>query len=220
MKDCFFILFLLLFYCTSLQSNTQKKKNNRFILADHLAAQAKTGTELNSNRHFPVWPIPLRGGGRRTPLTTGSGRPRWPDYDPSCNPRLRRPNKRRQPAGRWLEPVSRRGCPPASAAPAAAGPWSGWAACPRCPCHKRTTTKSLGQGFPWKEKRPLEVFERLIRKENRGIGQGRCASQTRSVSAESRGANFGSASFLLPFATARQVYRFSLKWVHTYYLPS
>lgn len=66
----FSFFFFFLFYYTSLQSNTQKKKkNDRSILAGHVAAQAKTGTELNSNRHFPVWPIPLRGeaGGRPLP---------------------------------------------------------------------------------------------------------------------------------------------------------
>lgn len=81
-------------------------------------------------------------------------------------------------------------------------------------------TKSLGLGFPQKERQHLEVFEMLIRKENRGIAQRRCASQTCSGSAESRNANFGSASFLLPFAADGQAERLSSKWVHTYYLLS
>ena len=85
-------------------------------------------------------------GGQRTPLTTGSGHPRWPDYGPSCSPRLRRPGRRRQPAGRSPEPACQRGCRPASAAPAAAGPWSGWAACRRCPCNEHTHTE-IRTGF-------------------------------------------------------------------------
>ena len=67
-----------------------------------------------------------------------------------------------------------------------------------------TRAKSLGPAFPQKERQHLEVFEGFIRKENRGTAQRRCASQTCSASAERHDANFGSASFLSPFATAGQ----------------
>lgn len=140
MKDCCFFAPPPPFFFFALYESPKqhpKEENNHFVLTGHLATQpkAKLWYTLSNMTCAP------ERGGWRTPLTTGSGRPRWPDYGPSCNPRLQRPSRRRQPAGQWPGPACRQGCPPTSAAPAAAGPWSGWAACRRCPCNEHTHQK-------------------------------------------------------------------------------
>lgn len=152
-----FFFFSLFLHYTSLQSNTPKEENNHFILAGHLATQAKTGTKLNINTHFPKQTIPERGGCRIS-FTTDSGHPQWPDYGLSCSLRLQRPSRWRQPAGQWPGPASRRGCPPASAPPAAAAPWSGWAACQRCPCNEHMH-QEFRIGFSPKGKAALIGFD-------------------------------------------------------------
>lgn len=97
-------------------------------------------------------------GGCRMSLTTGSGHLQWPDYGLSCSLRLQRPGRRRQPAGRWPGPASRQGCPPASAPPAAAAPWSGWAACRRRPCNEHVH-REFRTGFSPKGKAAFTGFE-------------------------------------------------------------
>lgn len=60
-------LFCLIFpvHYTSVQINLERKSNN-FILASHVVAQAKAGTKLNSNTHFPK-PLSGETGGRPSP---------------------------------------------------------------------------------------------------------------------------------------------------------
>lgn len=179
MKDFFFLFPVFALYKSPKQH--PKEENNNFILAGHLATQAKTGSKLNINTHFPKRTIPERGGCRMS-FTTGSGHPQWPDYGLSCSLRLQRPSRRQQPAGRWPGPASQQGCPPASAPPAAAAPWSGWVACQRCPCNEHMH-QEFRIGFSPKGKAALIGFDDVNSEgKTMGIAQKRGRSQTCSVS--------------------------------------
>lgn len=134
-------------------------RRGKHPLASHSSTETKTVIALNSTTLSECF---SKKGGWWA-LTTGSGHPQWPGCDPSCSLKLRRPSRQRQPAGRWPVPAWQQGCLPASAAPMAAAPGSGWAACPRCLCEEHTRC-----GF----KDLLAQVERqckvLIQKESRG----------------------------------------------------
>lgn len=56
MKECFFLLLLLLLYESPKQH--PKEEINQSILAGHFAAQVKTETKLNTYTYFPKRPVP------------------------------------------------------------------------------------------------------------------------------------------------------------------
>lgn len=178
-----------------------KEENKHFRVAAYLSAEAQAGTTPISVTYSAKWTVlPRREAGG--PLTTGSAPPQWPGCGPSCSRRLQRPKRRRQPAGPSPEPAFPRGCPPASAAPVAAGPRSGWAPCPRCPCKKHTRHRFMG-GSDQEERQSSCV--RGVKSDGKlWSSLRRAASCTACASTESHHENFGSTSYLLSFTTAGQ----------------
>lgn len=210
-KDCPF--FALFFLCIIQVSKlTLERKSNNFILASHVVAQAKAGTKLNSNTHFPK-PLSVETGGRPSPqalatlddqvvarhvvrgfggqVDDGSLQVGGLGQPPGGNVGQPAPHQRPQ----LLRADERR----VHDAPAAS-----------------TRTKGLATGPAQKERQHREVFEMLIQKENSVTAQRRWAHPACSALAESHGANFHDASFpSSPFAADAQLRGF-LSSTHTH----